>query len=297
MGVNEGHDGAARPGDTNRGADLRGLAMLDAMGMLDDVDASDFDRAFRDASPAVQAELRELQASVATDPAFLAASEDPPADLKARTLARVMTDVERQDERFAPIAHIGRTASRASRVGPVDQREFIEQAMELAGARKDLERFSRSSYFWRAAAIAMTAALTAALAFQVSTKSFVATVTAYALGAAAPQVLLEELENPGAQQRFDSAVARRGVAGTDRSLFLALGKDGTCTALACGLQAGAEYRIRFVGDSGAEVASHRFTALRSTWAAEFDLPEVTAADFGRVRIEVVDASGAVVMRS
>ena len=42
MGVNEGHDGAARPGDTNRGADLRGLAMLDAMGMLDDVDASDF---------------------------------------------------------------------------------------------------------------------------------------------------------------------------------------------------------------------------------------------------------------
>ena len=62
MGVNEGHDGAARPGDTNRGVDLRGLAMLDAMGMLDDVDASDFDRAFRDASLVRRARsLRKLR--------------------------------------------------------------------------------------------------------------------------------------------------------------------------------------------------------------------------------------------
>ncbi|MFM8816768.1 MAG: hypothetical protein ACKOHI_02620, partial [Phycisphaerales bacterium] len=107
------HDGGApsdrAAADGSRAPDLRAQAMLDALGMLDEVDAAQFDRAFRDAPPSVQSELRALQAEVAADPAFLSASDEAPAaDLKVRTLARVMTEVDRQEADFAPIAHIGR---------------------------------------------------------------------------------------------------------------------------------------------------------------------------------------------
>ena len=292
-----GHDGSERTGDSARAADLRSLAVLDALGMLDEVDAGEFDRAFREASPALQSELRELQASAATDPAFLAAADDPPADLKARTLARVMTDVERQDTRFAPIAHIGRTSARVARSGPVDQREFIEQAVELANVRKDFERFSRSSYYWRAAAIALSAALTVALVFQASTKSFAATVTAYALGAASPQALLEELGNPGAARRIESAALRRGMSGSEGGAVVAFSADGTCTVVLMGLKPAQDYTVRLVEESGAVTELHSFRALRSSWAAEFPLGEITLARAGGGRIEVVDRSGNVVMKS
>ena len=159
MDTTEGHGTTDRFGPA-RAEDLRSLAALDAMGMLDEVDASAFDRAFRDSTPSVQAELRDLQASIAVDPAFLAASEEPAPDLKARTLARVMTEVERDESTLAPIAHIGRTAARPGRAAGVGQEAFIAQAIELATVRQDLRRFTRSSYYWRAATIALTAAVT-----------------------------------------------------------------------------------------------------------------------------------------
>ena len=292
-----GQDGSERTGDSARSADLRSLAVLDALGMLDEVDAGEFDRAFREASPALQSELRELQASAASDPAFLAAAEDPPADLKARTLARVMTEVERQESRFAPIAHIGRTSARAARGGPVDQREFIEQAVELASVRKDFERSVRSSYYWRAAAIALSAALTVALVFQASTKAFAATVTAYALGAASLESLLEELGNPGAARRIESAVLRRGISGAEGGAVIALSADGTCTLVLLGLEHAQDYTVRLVESSGAITELHSFRALRSSWVAEFPMGEVSLARAGAGRFEVVDRNGTVVMKS
>ncbi|MFM8784960.1 MAG: hypothetical protein ACKOFI_07385, partial [Phycisphaerales bacterium] len=122
--------------------------MLDALGMLDEVDAAQFDRAFRDAPPSVQSELRALQAEVAADPAFLSASDElPPADLKVRTLARVMTEVDRQEADFAPIAHIGRTATRGSRrsVSSIDANDLVQQAMDLAVARQTRELRAKRS--------------------------------------------------------------------------------------------------------------------------------------------------------
>ena len=113
MQFSDGQSFGDRPG-ASAGQELRTHAVLDALGMLDASDAAQFDRAFRDAVPGVQAELRRLQAEVAADPSLLS-SEEPAADLKARTLARVMTEVEAHEAQLAPIAHIGRTAALAQR--------------------------------------------------------------------------------------------------------------------------------------------------------------------------------------
>jgi len=156
MQFNDGNNYSDRmTPEPGRGPDLRALAVLDALGLLDDVDAAQFDRAFRDSPAALQAELRVIQAAAVADPAFLA-TEEPSAELKLQTLTRVMTAVEQQESQFAPIALIGRMASRGNRrvARSVDTKDLVEQAMELAVLRKDVERFTVSSYYWRAASIA-----------------------------------------------------------------------------------------------------------------------------------------------
>ena len=56
MKFGEGHNSGERQ------TDLRGQAVLDAMGLLDEVESAQFERAFRDAPPSVQADLRAVQA-------------------------------------------------------------------------------------------------------------------------------------------------------------------------------------------------------------------------------------------
>lgn len=291
----DGHDGS-------RGGDLRSLAVLDAMGMLDEVDAAHFDRAFRDASPAVQAELRALQASVAADPAFLSA-EEPAADLKVRTLARVMTAVEDQDEHYAPIAQIGRTAARASRrpVRSIDAQELVAQAMEVAALRKDVERFARSSSAWRAAAIATIAALTVALVFQVTTSGFAMRISEFALGVASTQQIFDALDHPGALSRIETATVRRSAAAVpgsgEGSMVLAADEGaGRVMAVAIGVTPGREYVVCHVPEAGAPVELGRFTPQRGVWCAEFAVASADASRIAAGTIEVLDGSGSVVMR-
>ncbi|MFM9170627.1 MAG: hypothetical protein ACKOTD_11070, partial [Phycisphaerales bacterium] len=232
--------------------------MLDALGMLDEVDAAQFDRAFRDAPASVQSELRALQAEVAADPAFLSASDEAPAaDLKVRTLARVMTEVDRQEADFAPIAHIGRTATRGARrsVGSIDANDLVQQAMDLAVARADSDRFARSSRVWRAAAFALMAALVAALVFQVSTQSLAARITEYALGAASPRQIFDTLDHPGALSRMERAVFYRGLsAGTGAGGTVTLAVDGAARkvlVVGLGLEVGGQYTLRLRSQGGA----------------------------------------------
>ena len=92
MQFNDGNNYSDRmTPEAGRGPDLRALAVLDALGLLDDVDAAQFDRAFRDSSAALQAELRVIQAAAVVDPAFLA-TEEPSAELKLQTRITVCTD-------------------------------------------------------------------------------------------------------------------------------------------------------------------------------------------------------------
>lgn len=291
--------------DGSRTPDLRAQAMLDALGMLDEVDAAQFDRAFREAPPSVQSELRALQAEVAADPAFLSSSDEAPAaDLKVRTLARVMTEVDRQESDFAPIAHIGRTATRGARrsVGSIDANDLVQQAMDLAVARADADRFASSSRVWRAAAFALMAALVAALVFQVRTQSVATMIAEYALGNASPRQIFDTLDHPGAQERFARAAFVRGLSSVEGrsggTLTIAVDEqDGKVLAFGIGLDANRQYRLAIRAPSGATTVVGSFTARQSTWAAEFPLDAAMVRDLRSGSIELLDADGAVVMRS
>jgi len=196
MKFHDGGNSGDRIAPEGRAGDLRSQAVLDAMGMLDEVEAAAFDREFRNAPASLQAELRAVQAEVAVDPAFRGAG-DPPADLKLRTLTRVMSAVEEQESQLAPIAHIGMVggmlgqasgdragASGRRSVSSIDAQELVDQAMELAVLRSDMDRFVRSSRVWRAASFALMAGLLAALAFNFATQGLAGRIAEAALGMA-----------------------------------------------------------------------------------------------------------------
>jgi len=69
-------------------SDLAELAVLDAFGLLEAADQFRFEQAFLATSPDVQAEIRRIQTEIATDESLLPTVE-PPADLRARVLARI----------------------------------------------------------------------------------------------------------------------------------------------------------------------------------------------------------------
>jgi hypothetical protein len=139
------------------------LAAADAIGALDAVEQARFERAFIASAPSLQADIRAVQDRIVQD--HLAAgsvfrsSEQPPASLRLKTLARVASAIEA--EGAAPIAVIGpaRGASRASS----DAREGTRDALlrEIL-ERTELER-RPTQHLWRVAALFLFAALVVAL--------------------------------------------------------------------------------------------------------------------------------------
>ena len=306
MQFNDGNNFSDRmTPEAGRGPDLRALAVLDALGLLDDVDAAQFDRAFRDSPAALQAELRVIQAAAVADPAFLS-TEEPSAELKLQTLTRVMTAVEQQESQFAPIALIGRMASCGSRrvARSVDTKDLVEQAMELAVLRKDVERFTVSSYYWRAASIALTAALTVALVFQLNNSSFALKVSEYALGNASSKQIFEAMEHPGAALRFDKATFKRGLVGkngtptaTSGTLTLAVDiNNGALMVIAIGVPKG-KYTVRHRSNLNVITPVEKFEAIHGVWGAEYTIALDTARLLNSGTIELVDGDGIVVMSS
>ena len=306
MQFNDGNNYSDRmTPEAGRGPDLRALAVLDALGLLDDVDAAQFDRAFRDSPAALQAELRVIQAAAVVDPAFLA-TEEPSPELKLQTLTRVMTAVEQQESQFAPIALIGRMASRGGRrvARSVDTTDLVEKAMELAILRKDVERFTVSSYYWRAASIALTAALTVALVFQLLNSGFALKVSEYALGKASPNQIFESLDHPGALARFERASFLRGLSSKDvtpttesGTLTLAVDtNDGIVMGIAIGVKTG-KYTLRHRSDLNVITDIAQFEAVHGIWGAEFKIALDDACLLNSGTIELVDSTDKVVMSS
>ncbi len=79
------------------------LAALDALGLLDDDERESFDRAFKAAPPALQAQVRREQTRIAKDESLLPAVESP-AGLRARVLAAVRDAMERVGGQEQPAA-------------------------------------------------------------------------------------------------------------------------------------------------------------------------------------------------
>lgn len=109
-------------------------AQLDALGLLDEREREDFDRAFRGAPPALQAQLRREQARLCQIETLLPQGE-PSAGLFDRILAAVRA--ARGEEAAQPVEHEG--TARIARTLP-------------------MIRATRVHRFWRAAAIGFATA-------------------------------------------------------------------------------------------------------------------------------------------
>ena len=186
----------------------------------------------------------------------------------------------------------------------VDTTDLVEKAMELAVLRKDVERFTISSYYWRAASIALTAALTVALVFQLNNSSFALKVSEYALGNAAPKQIFESMQHPGALARFEKATFLRGLSSKDALATTASGtltlavdtNDGIVTLVAVGVKTG-KYTVRHRSDLNVITDIGRFTAVHGIWGAELIIASDTACLLNSGTIELVDNTGIVVMSS
>ncbi len=300
MQFNDSNNSGDRPVDPTRaGADLRHTAVLDALGLLDEFETAQFERAFRAASPALQAELREIQSAAVADPAFLS-GEEPAADLKVRTLAAVMTAVDMQETAFAPIAHIGRMAARGGRtpVRSIDASDLVEQAMALATANADRDRFARASYYWRAAAIAVIAALVVVLWFERQTAKSAIRVSEIALSKSAADELTNELQVPGLAVQIEQSDIVRGLRavasdGTGSATLLGDTKAGTAMLLAVGLKVGETYQLRVTREDGRKETIGTFTPEQRVAYAEIRSPDLAALGAGA--LEIVDSRGVVVL--
>ncbi len=112
------------------------LAVLDALGLLDDADAEAFDTAFRAAAPHVQAHLRREQTRMANIEHLLPVTEAPAA-LRARVLAAV----------------------RAARDSAEPDREVARRLVHTAGREgAPRRRSARVTAVWRTLALGAAAA-------------------------------------------------------------------------------------------------------------------------------------------
>jgi len=307
MKFHDGGNSGDRIAPEGRAGDLRSQAVLDAMGMLDEVEAAAFDREFRNAPASLQAELRAVQAEVAVDPAFRGAG-DPPADLKLRTLTRVMSAVEEQESQLAPIAHIGMVggmlgqasgdragASGRRSVSSIDAQELVDQAMELAVLRSDMDRFVRSSRVWRAASFALMAGLLAALAFNFATQGLAGRIAEAALGMASHREIYAAMGQETAGTLLQAGGTRLSTAVRGGGAVLVAMNPATKDSLvyAFGLTPGRSYVVEHVSGDGAVTTLARFEATLPFYALPVAAPDEAARALaipgGRIR--VLDGDG------
>ncbi len=151
------------------------LAQLEILGALESADGARLERLFREAAPAVQREVVDLQASLAVQSVLLPVIE-PERSLRLRVLASVAQAVEATDAELAPIASIGRpvAASRALKSPFESESNTSAHASHAGHASEPLpelaeSRWRKSARYWRAACIAAIACLAAVMVFQVAT--------------------------------------------------------------------------------------------------------------------------------
>lgn len=150
--------------------ELLELAPLDAFGLLDEVEAALFHRAFHRAPAAVQAEVIALQAELAEADHFLA-DEEPREILRRKVFLRLEEVIEESTDGLRPIAQIGGRAANGPAVRGPEPGTPAGDPVQLATFRSLMEEFSernaraaaRTTPFWRAAAIVLGTALVVSL--------------------------------------------------------------------------------------------------------------------------------------
>ncbi len=154
------------------------LAQLEVLGALEGADGARLERLFQEASPAIQREVVDLQASLSVQSLLLPVIE-PERSLRLRVLASVAQAVESADAELAPIASIGRpqVSSHSSALSTThslarsgDESDSQSASVSTAAVPSIQEvRWRRAARLWRAACITAVASVAAVTVFQIAT--------------------------------------------------------------------------------------------------------------------------------
>jgi hypothetical protein len=271
--------------------ELRDLADLDALGLLDEIDQRRFERVFGDATIAEQDAIREQQATL-LERLVGEPTEELPEELKERVCAAIRGEVEHLDETLAPLAKIGRR--RRERAHREEERDYEavprsgEVAMfELAGVR-------RSAVLWRAASFALTASLIAAIFFLFDTAESAKTTAdiasqqagAEALDEAYPINLNELVQSTNADRVL--GLATTGALAHGSFTVVLNTKDNTATLVTIGVAIG-DYTINYTNASGVANALGFSVSTPSTIIDLKGLPEGLAARLASEPWEIKDS--------
>lgn len=209
--------------------ELRDLAILETLGLLEEVDEAKFERAFADLTPDQQAELLDLQSAVAVEIAG-AGDEEPDRALRYKVLARLASEIDQDASACGPIASIG---ERVRAIGN-DARTGAASAMADSTPESmiDVRRMRRSSLVWRAATFVLGSSLIAMIVIQQQT----ANLSGRLLDLADNNISLKELQGRlgeigfpenDARLLFDSSTARSiAMAGSTGAGMLVIEEAG-----------------------------------------------------------------------
>ena len=263
--------------------ELMELAALDAFGLLDRYEAALYNRSFHHASAAVQDEIRQMQADLASDELLLPDVE-PEAALRERVLKAVAKAIEADAERLAPLASIGPVRGRS------------RQVVSRLG-------LSLSGQFWRAAAFVLAGALLVVMYFNIQQRAEHNKVLDYAIG----QITYEQVASLMGDDLLDfvrnkdcTALQLRPAAGQSPSMHAVLfinEKTGEGFLYGFDLPQRVQCSLHATRtDDGAEAFSHSFKSASIFGGVR--LSDVSIALASNVTWQITDAtSGAVLLTS
>lgn len=273
--------------------ELRDLADLDALGLLDEIDTRRFEQALAGATIAEQELIRTRQATLLQrlvgEP-----TDELPEGLRERVLAAVRGEIDQMDEALAPIATIGRrrrdrSMRMAERVEP--------DAATIHTSPLELGRVRRAAFLWRAASFGLMAGLLAALIFSFSMRQWVKKTEAIASQKANNLELretysddLNELTNPSWSDEIVSLQTAPRQRGGIIALLQTAPAKNVVKLQVTGLKKG-EYTIR-IKEGPEWIIAHTFTVHEENTIVTLDnLPSGAARRLAVADWRVVDSDG------
>jgi hypothetical protein len=308
-------------------------APLDAFGLLDEYEASLFERSFHHAAASVQAEIRKLQADLAED-ASLLSGEEPRSLLRQKVLVAVQEEIEAATEYTQPLAQIGLNQSTlnpttiaqpaaalaGSAAGSGSVRSMLMAAGALEGvgasggqddamrelvaeirARAAAGVKDRATPYWRAASFFLAASLVVSLYFLASTVK-----TAEMIATAVQKEVINDQVRALVPDLSDFAYRDsqiRGLATMDSSINAAAviivdAKNNRACLLGFGLsECKGPFTLRAVDDQGnARVILNN---IQASDPVSGHVAEALPSDVNMLacKIELLDGDGKVVLRT
>ncbi|MGA1392913.1 MAG: hypothetical protein ACO38W_07135 [Phycisphaerales bacterium] len=285
---------------------LLDIASLEVLGLLDEASAEAF-RAALDAAPERwRTEVIERQAEWASDPRFLASSHPSP-ELRARTLAAV-SKAMRVGAAIPVAAGVSALRDRSSgsdgRVGAHEESVSapLRQIVEQLRLRQEADRQGRAApWIWRAASLVLGAGLLVSAWFQIRMSDRVAEIAELSMQRQTDEQL-RALIGEGFERFLIPRCSVIGLAAAPNGRGGATvyrHPDGDGFLLVLGLPSAAgPYELRAICCDDEATTESILTFEPMEAASGFRLSADRLASLGAgARWEIVDGSGAVVLRS